>query len=102
MCRTCVLQNKGLHIYEDYAQECDITFFYGAKSQFSVFRGCDCKVVIKSQISVNNVILVQTTIGYSSRSYNDDKNSIVSATIAQFWSSFNLFRVHFGHIQPYV
>ncbi len=51
---------SGIYIYicEDYAQEFDITF-NGAKSQFLVFRDRDCKVVTKSQISVNKVILVQ-------------------------------------------
>ncbi len=29
-------------------------------------------------------------------------SSLVSAAIAQFWSSFNLFKADFGHIDPYV
>jgi len=96
------LQNL-VYICEDYAQEFDITF-NGAKSQFLVFRGRDCKAVTNSQITVNNETLVQSNkadhLGHSLNT--DDKDSIVSAAIAQFWSSFNLFRADFGHIQPYV
>ncbi len=72
----------------------------GLQSQFLIFRGCDCKVVTKSQISVNNVILVHDNkaihLGHSLNT--DDKDSIVSAVISQFWSSFNLFHADFGHI----
>ncbi len=56
-------------------------------------------MVTKSQISVNNVILVQDNraihLGHSLNT--DDKDSIVSARIVQFWSSFNLFQADFGH-----
>ncbi len=67
-------------------------------------RGCDCKVVTKSQIPVQNVIFVQNTkANHLDHSLNTDyKDSIGSAAIAQIWSSFNLFRAEFGHIQPYV
>ena len=99
--------NKGLqnlvYICEDYAQEFDITF-NGSKSQFLEFRDHYCKLITNSQITVNNEILVQDNkavhLGHSLNS--DNKDSIISAAIAQFWSSFNLFRADFGHIQPYV
>ncbi len=61
-------------------------------------------MVTKSQIFVNIVILVQdyTDIHLGHRLNIDDKDSIVSAAIVQFWSIFNLFCADFGHIQPYV
>ncbi len=65
----------------------------GAKSPFLVFRGSDCKVITNSHITVNNVTLVQDNksihLGHSLNTHNED--SMVSATIAQFLSSFNLF-----------
>ncbi len=61
-------------------------------------------MVTKSQISVNNVIIVQDNKAiHLDHSLNtDDKDSIVSGAIAQLWSSFKLFRAHFSHIQLYV
>ncbi len=68
-----------IYICEDYAQEFGIAF-NGDKSQLLVFRGCDYKVVTKSQIFVNNVIPVQDNkaihLGHSLNT--NDEDSIVS------------------------
>ncbi len=62
-------------------------------------------MVTRSQICVNNAILVQdnkTTdkaIHLGHNRNTDDKDCIVSAAIKQILSSFNLFRADFGHIQ---
>ncbi len=55
-------------------------------------------------LSVNNVILVQDNKAVHLGHFlnTDDKDSIVSAAIAPFWSSFHLFQSDFGHMQPNV
>ncbi len=67
------------------------------------FRGRHCHVK-SCFITMNNVPLKNTNkvdhLGHSLST--DDDDSIVTAVIAQFWSSFNFFSADFGHFSPYL
>ena len=66
-----------------------------------IFKGRYCRVSCCT-ISVNDEELQCTTtaihLGHTINS--DDKESIISAAISQFWKSFNIFTADFGHIHP--
>jgi hypothetical protein len=101
-----VPSHKGLQIVinicEEYAAEYDV-LFNGAKSQFLIFKGRDC-TVRRCSVIVNNVPLFNIDkavhLGHSISTIN--KDSLVSAAIAHFWRSFNMFSADFGHIYPYL
>ncbi len=101
-----VPSQKGLqsliHICENYADEYDV-LFNGSKRLFMIFKGCDCHVK-NCFITVNNVLLkcANKAVHLGHSLSIDDDDSIVTAVIAQFWRSFNLFSVDFGHISPYL
>ncbi len=78
--------------------------FNGSKSHFMVFRGQDCQEVTICEILINNIPLnnANKAVDLGHTLSTEKKRSLVSAAIAQFWSSFNLFRADFGHIHPYV
>ncbi len=92
-----------IDICEDYAKEFDVTF-NGAKSQFMVFRSRNCQEVTNCEIIMNNIPLnnANKAVDLGHTLSTEKNSSLVSATIAQFWSSFNLCRADFGHIHPYV
>ncbi len=101
-----VPSKKGLqsliHICEDYADEYDV-LFNGSKSQFMIFKGCDCHVKI-SFITLNSVPLKNTNkavhLGHCLST--DDDDFIVTVAITQLWRYFNLFSANYGHISPYL
>ncbi len=67
-----------------------------------IFKGYDCHVK-NCFIIVNNVPLKNTNKAvYLGHSLSTDDGSIVTAAIAQFWRSFNLFSIDCGHISPYL
>ncbi len=92
-----------VHVCEDYAQEYDVTF-NGAKSLFLIFKGRDCPEPAATSITVNNVSISNVTdavhLGHKLSTAN--KDSMVTAALAQFWGCFNLFRADFGNVTPYV
>lgn len=98
---------KGLqimvHVCEAYAREYDVTF-NGAKSLFLIFRGRECTLPAQSSIVVNNTSIsnVNKAVHLGHRLSTTDKNSMVTYSLAQFWSSFNIFRADFGSVTPYV
>ncbi len=68
-----------------------------------VFRGRDCQEVTICEIIINNVPLNNANKAVDlGHTLSTETSSLVSAAIAQFWSSFNLLKADFGHIHPYV
>ncbi len=79
-------------ICELYAAEFDIKF-NGAKSKYMVFKGRNCDVFNIDIYYVNCNVVAKVTsadhLGHRISSVNN--TSMIQATEAQFWNSFNLF-----------
>ncbi len=69
-----------------------------------VFRGRHCQEVTICEIIINNIPLnnANKTLDVGHTLSTEKMSSLLSAAIAQVWSSFNLFKADFGHIHPYV
>ncbi len=69
-----------------------------------VFIGRDCQEGINCESIINNIPLdnANTAVDPGHTLSKEQKSSLVSAAIAQFWNSLNLFKADFGHIHPYV
>ncbi len=72
------------------------------KSQFMVFRGWDCQEVTNWEIIINSIPLNNAKKVVDLTLSTEKKSCLVSAAIAAFWSSFNLFKADFGLIHQYV
>jgi hypothetical protein len=83
-------------VCESYAREFDI-IFNGPKSQYLIFRGKDCNP-LNCCVTVNNESLYNITsavhLGHSV--HTEDSDSMVSAALASFWKSFNIFMADLG------
>lgn len=90
-------------ICENYANDYDITF-NGSKTLFLIFKGRECPNVETCHITVNHVNITNVNaaphLGHQLDANN--KESIVQAAKAHFWSSFNLLRADFGHVKSFV
>ncbi len=69
-----------------------------------VFSDRDFQEVTNWEIIINNFPPnnANKEVDLSHTLSSEKKSSLVSANIAQFWSSFYLFKADFGHIHPYV
>ncbi len=67
-------------------------------------RDLNCQEVTNCGIIINNIPFnnANKAIDLGHTLSTEKKSSLVSVAIAQFWSSFNLFKAGFGHIHPYV
>ena len=93
-----------IDICEDYANDHDV-LFNGAKSQYLVFKGresnlpnCDVYVTVNNECLKNITSAVH--LGHAISTC--DKDAMLTAAIAQFWKSYNMFAADFGHIYSYL
>ncbi len=98
---------KGLRamidICEKYASEYNVVF-NGKKSKLLIYKGRGCK------ISVDNVRVNGDVISCSNEadhlghriSVNNNNKAMITAAIAQFWKSYNIFMSDFGAIYSFL
>ncbi len=91
-----------INICQGYASDHEV-IFNGLKRQCIIFRGRECKtensyVLVNGEQLNNNSSAVH--LGYSISA--DDSEYTISASVAQFWKSFNIARADFGKMYPYV
>ena len=91
-----------IDICQGYAAEHDV-IFNGPKSQFIVFRGRDCTTNNCSVVVNGNLLNNISSVVHLGHSISSNENECtISAAVAQFWKSFNIFRADLAlYIQIY-